>query len=263
MDYEQFTEEVWAHYCQHMRSMPWRDDPSLYNVLVSELMLQQTQVPRVLTKFAEFMSVFPTIESLASASLADVLIVWQGLGYNRRAKYLHEAAKYIVANGQPTDIEGLVKLPGVGKNTAGAIMAYVYNQPVAYIETNIRTVYFHHFYPNDANVSDARLLELVAATVDKEHPREWYWALMDYGAFLKSQGMGRLDVSKHYKKQSALKGSVREVRGQILRALVSGDMTLADLKATLDADGRFTPAFDGLLADGLIEHNDGQVHLTK
>ncbi|OYX38695.1 hypothetical protein B7Z00_01635 [Candidatus Saccharibacteria bacterium 32-50-10] len=138
MDRQEFQDTVWATARELYRAMPWRDDPSLYHVLVSEIMLQQTQVPRVMTKYAEFMRAFPALDSLASASLADVLGVWQGLGYNRRAKYLHLAAKQIVERGEPRTLEELVALPGVGTNTAAAIMNYVYRVPTAYIETNIR-----------------------------------------------------------------------------------------------------------------------------
>lgn len=140
-----FRSRVWDNYDHQRRAMPWRDDHSFYAVLVSELMLQQTQVTRVIPKFHEFMRRFPTIEILADAPLADVLIAWQGLGYNRRAKYLHEAAKAIVLCGVPQTRDELIALPGIGANTAGAIMAYAYNKPEAFVETNIRTVYLHEF----------------------------------------------------------------------------------------------------------------------
>jgi A/G-specific adenine glycosylase len=254
----EFSETVWDHYHAHGRTMPWREDTSFYAVLVSEIMLQQTQVPRVLPKFAEFMAAFPTIQSLAAASLADVLRAWQGLGYNRRAKYLHEAAKIALQAGIPDTMQGLVALPGVGYNTAAAIMNYVYEIPTAYVETNIRTVYFHHFFAGRADVSDAEVLALVDETMDREHPREWFWALMDYGAQLKSEGLGRLDTSKHYKKQSPLAGSVREVRGQIIRALTSRELSEAALREKVVADARFGRALAGLIADGLVTGTDGQ-----
>jgi A/G-specific adenine glycosylase len=145
----EFQEMIWDKARQHYRKMPWRDNTDPYNVLVSELMLQQTQVDRVIPKFELFMLTFPSILSLSKASLADVLIAWNGLGYNRRAKYLHESAKKIVSDFEgkiPQSYEKLTSLPGVGPNTAGAILAYSYNQPVVFIETNIRTVYFHHFF---------------------------------------------------------------------------------------------------------------------
>lgn len=263
MDTRVFQELVWDRAQKLYREMPWRDDPSFYYVLVSELMLQQTQVSRVLVKFDEFMQTFPTIEDLARAPLADVLRVWQGLGYNRRAKFLHEAAKYVVQHGQPTTLDELVKLPGVGRNTAGALMNYVYEVPVAFIETNIRTVYFNHFFENTEAIGDRELQGLVEATMDHEHPREWFYALMDYGAWLKSQGVAMLVYSRHYRKQSPLKGSVREVRGQIIARLSETEYDIDALKDTLAADERFAAALRGLIRDGLIEQHGSVVYLTK
>ncbi len=246
------------------REMPWRQDTRPYYVLVSELMLQQTQVDRVLPKFQAFIRAFPNEQVLAKASLADVLVLWQGLGYNRRAKYLHDAAKKIVAlGGFPDTVDGLLELPGVGKNTAGAILAYSYNYPTLFIETNVRTVYFHHFFSDGNVVDDKQVLELLEQTLDKEHPREFYWALMDYGSWLKRQGIGRIQQSKHYKKQSPLKGSIREVRGEIIRLLTLADSNEAELKSRLPADGRFEQALSGLIRDGLVSEQDSRLHLTK
>jgi A/G-specific adenine glycosylase len=261
-----FQETVWDYFRSHERSMPWRDDPSAYRVLVSELMLQQTQVSRVITKFDEFMTRFPDIVSLANAPLADVLVVWSGLGYNRRAKFLHESAKKIVTDydgALPATHDELVSLPGVGTNTAGAIMTYAYNQPVVYIETNIRTVLFHHFYSDNAcKVGDKELRVLSEQLLDRDHPREWYWALMDYGTHLKKTAGGRLDSSKHYKKQSALVGSLREMRGRILKVLIAGSLTSAELLKAVKADERYDTALNGLMADGMIEQSHERISLT-
>ncbi|MEO5499253.1 MAG: A/G-specific adenine glycosylase [Candidatus Saccharimonadales bacterium] len=263
---DEFQETVWQYYREHGRQMPWREDPSPYKVLVSELMLQQTQVSRVIPKFNAFMYTCPNIAALADKSLAEVLELWSGLGYNRRAKYLHQAAQIVLsdfAGSIPDDFDGLVKLPGIGKNTAGAIMAYAFSQPVVFVETNIRTVYFHHFY-NDAYepISDKQLEALVARTIDHEHPREWYWALMDYGAYLKSTAGGQLSRSKHYVKQSPLKGSLREMRGRIIRVLVVGQLNHDELSEQVDADERFEPALEALLREGMIEKNGPLMGLT-
>lgn len=264
METRLFQELVWVKARELYRDMPWRDEPSFYHVLVSELMLQQTQVSRVLVKFAEFMRAFPTITDLAQAPLADVLRVWQGLGYNRRAKFLHEAAKYVVAHGQPTTREDLEKLPGVGRNTAGALMNYVYEVPTAFVETNIRTVFLNHFFASQKSVADTDILGLVDTTMDREHSRQWFWALMDYGVWLKAQGAGKLDMSRHYRKQSPLKGSVREVRGKIIAYLAAyGNVVLTKLEQDLDADVRFTVALAGLERDGLLTRRGEMVHLTK
>lgn len=217
-------------------------------------MLQQTQVARVIPKFEAFIARFPSERELAQASLADVLALWQGLGYNRRAKFLHQAARQIVELGAfPDTYDGLVALPGVGKNTAGALLAYAYNQPALFVETNVRTVYLHHLFAGEVGVSDAEILARLANTIDHEHPREWYWALMDYGAWLKSQGVRNNAASKSYKKQSPLKGSVREIRGQIVKVLSQrGEMSETELQALVTYDERYLLARDGLVADGLV-----------
>lgn len=267
MTNSEFQELVWDNGQTLYRDMPWRRDTRPYYVLVSEIMLQQTQVERVIPKFEAFIARFPDVKTLAAAPLADVLIAWNGLGYNRRAKFLHEAAKKIMNDFKgvfPDTYEQLVTLPGVGANTAGALLAYSFNIDRPFIETNVRTVYFHHYFDDNALVSDKELREVVAQTLDAEHPREWYWALMDYGSYLKRQGVGKIDKSKHYKKQSALKGSVREVRGQIIRALTSAPSDESSLRLQLKADERFPVALAGLLRDGLVlQHPDGRLLLAS
>lgn len=262
----EFIELIWEKGRELYRSMPWRDDTRPYYVLVSELMLQQTQVDRVIPKFNAFIARFPDEQSLAAAPLADVLTLWNGLGYNRRAKYLHESAKKIVADFSgsfPQDHADILSLPGVGPGTAGAIMTYAFNRPVVFIETNVRTVYFHHFFDDGDKVSDAQLRPAIERTLDQDHPREFYWALMDYGTWLKKNGAGRITQSKHYKKQSPLKGSVRELRGLIIKQLAAGDIPLVDLRQQYADDERFTAALAGLLADGLVSETNKILHLTK
>ena len=262
----EFQELLWQKANELYRDMPWREDTRPYYVLVSEIMLQQTQVDRVRIKFAAFITVFPDIGSLARASLSEVLVLWSGLGYNRRAKFLHEAAKKIqeaYGGTFPSTLESLVTLPGVGPNTAGAILAYSFNQPVVFVETNVRTVLFHHFYEDQTSVSDKELRLKLAELIDTEHPREFYWGLMDYGSWLKRQGAGRLTQSSHYKKQAPLKGSVREIRGLILKALVAGDLSSSELLAHIPNDDRYEPAMKGLLHDELVEQTNGRFHLTR
>lgn len=264
MKNEEFVELVWQKGRELYRDMPWREDTRPYYVLVSELMLQQTQVDRVIPKFQTFITKFPNEESLASTSLADVLREWQGLGYNRRAKFLHEAAKTVVTLGSfPDSFDDLIKLPGVGKNTAGAILAYSLNEPSIFIETNIRTVYIHHFFADNFDVNDQEIIEKLEQTLDQEHPREFYWALMDYGSYLKRNGIKNISQSKHYKKQAPLKGSIREVRGRIVAALSGSDLSPTVLKKITQADERFQRALDGLVHDGLISETNGTFHLTK
>lgn len=262
---EDFIQIVWEKGRELYREMPWREDTRPYYVLVSELMLQQTQVDRVVPKFEAFIAAFPDAQTLADSSLAEVLQLWQGLGYNRRAKYLHDAAKMIVNDFDgrfPDTKDELLRLPGVGPNTAGAILNYAYDTAEPFIETNVRTVYFHHFYPDGEVVSDTELVSLVARTIDQQHPCEFYWALMDYGSWLKRQGAGRLRQSSHYKKQSPLKGSVREVRGQIIRTLTKGDVEIDELQQLYVDDERFETALAGLIRDGLVMQQGEMLHLS-
>ncbi|TAH33024.1 A/G-specific adenine glycosylase [Candidatus Saccharibacteria bacterium] len=246
------------------REMPWRTDPSPYRVLVSELMLQQTQVSRVVPKFENFMRLFPNVEALAGSSLDQVLIAWSGLGYNRRAKFLWQAALEVMLRFDgdlPDDLKALTSLPGIGPNTGAAILNYAYEIPTAFVETNIRTVYFHHFFQNQTDIADRDLLEVVERTMDREHPREFFWALMDYGSYLKSSHGARLDQSRHYKKQAPLKGSVREMRGRIIRELTTRPLMPEALKRAVLADDRFEPALADLESEGLVEAYRGQWRL--
>ncbi len=261
-----FQDTVLRYYADHGRhDMPWRLEPSPYYVLVSEIMLQQTQVERVIPKFNEFIAWFPDIPALAAAELSDVLRLWSGLGYNRRAKFLWQAARMVVEqyDGVPPDTrEALVTLPGVGQNTAGAILAYAFNQPSLFVETNIRTVFFHHFFIGVTEVHDTEIIDLLNQTLPAHDPRKWYWALMDYGTHLKKTAGGKLGLSKHYKKQSALSGSLREMRGRILRALISGSYTNQELQHTVLADDRYEPALSALIAENMVVSDGDVIRLT-
>jgi len=257
----QFQEIVWEYYRAHQRkNLPWRQNINDinfgYRVLVSEMMLQQTQVNRVVDKFNQWMEVFPTISNLANASFDEVLSAWSGLGYNRRAKYLQESAIIILSEpgGQiPREISKLVALPGVGQATAAAIVVYAFNLPLVFIETNIRTVFIHHFFPDIAQVSDAQLVPLIEQSMDKENPREWYWALMDYGSFLK-QSVGNVSQnSKHYKKQSRFEGSARQLRGSVLKLLLIKERTLRDLQESTFYDERLETILATLEGEKLIK----------
>lgn len=223
---QKFQKEIYRNYRLHGRRFPWRDTTDPYKIMVSEVMLQQTQTARVVEKYKSFLKKFPTVKKLAAAPLSDVLVEWQGLGYNRRGKALHDAAKMIVreyGGRVPRPPEALVKLPGIGPYTAGAIRAFAFNEPSAFIETNIRTVYLHFFFSDrQLSVHDNELLELIEQTCDTKNPRDWYQALMDYGAWLKEQGIKLNSKSRHYTRQSTFEGSDRQIRGAILRELSKG-----------------------------------------
>jgi len=260
----QFSEDVWDYYACHARVMPWRTidmdgTVNAYHVFVSEVMLQQTQVQRVIPKFELFISVFPTIHDLARASLGDVVRQWQGLGYNRRAKFLWESARIIsdrYAGKVPSKEKELVALPGIGKNTAAAILCYAHNTPVTFIETNIRTVYIHAFFDDCYDVDDAAILALVEKTCDRHDPRNWYWALMDYGAFLKNTVGNKSRQSKSYTVQSAFEGSLRQIRGQVLSLLSQSGHSLGSIQSII-ADARLMSVMQSLEKEGFIKkHNN-------
>jgi A/G-specific adenine glycosylase len=239
--------------------LPWRLTTDPYEIMVSELMLQQTQVSRVIPKYHEFLKRFPTTQSLAAASLGDVLRAWQGLGYNRRAKFLWQAAQQIGGK-FPDTLEGLVALPGIGKNTAGAILAYAYNRPSVFVETNVRTVYIHHFFHDAGGVNDKEIEELVVQTIT-DNPRGFYWSLMDYGTYLKQTVGNKNTQSKHYAKQSPFEGSRRQVRGAVLRTLASRGYSADQLAAHIN-DQRTHEIIAELTAEGFIAKTDNIYHLA-
>lgn len=269
-----FIKTVYDYYNKSGRhDLPWRNTTDPYKIAVSEVMLQQTQAGRVVGKYQEFLKVFPTVHSLASAPLQQVLLLWSGLGYNRRARFLQQMAQAVVFEYKgvfPKNFNQLLQLPGVGHYTAGAISAFAYNIPVAIIETNIRTVYLHHFpkvlreSKDILKVNDKELLPLIQATIDRENPRLWYWALMDYGSFLKTQGVRIHRSSSHYKKQSAFKGSLREVRGKIIKTLTTQSATVGQLqKITAFDKERIAEAVTILIQEGLVSKKGRQLAISN
>lgn len=220
---QNFQDFIWDFYKKNKRQMIWRDEITPYNIVVSEIMLQQTQVPRVMQKYIEWMNIFPDFKSLAQADLVDVLKAWQGMGYNRRGKYLQQIAQKVVneyKENLPDDPKILETFPGLGHATANSIVAFAFNKPVVFIETNIRRVYIHHFFQDKEGVHDKEIFTLVAETVDQKNPREWYYALMDYGTMLAKIVKNPNRKSKHYVKQSKFEGSKRQIRGELLRQVL-------------------------------------------
>lgn len=257
-----FINTVYSYYQENKRVFSWREHITPYRVFVSEVMLQQTQTYRVEPKFNEFVENFNSFEELADADFAQVLLYWKGLGYNRRALNLQKAARMIVdqhSGALPNDEQALDDLPGIGAATAASIACYAFNQPTVFIETNIRTVYIYHFFPGRTDVHDNELRPLVAQTVDAHQPREWYYALMDYGVHLKKTVGNVSRSSKHYTKQSTFEGSNRQLRGKILDVLlqqkVSTQQYLAEL--LMEDDQRIQKALEELITEGLIKrHNN-------
>lgn len=220
---KKFQKTIYDFYRENRRDFAWRRTTNPYRILVSEIMLQQTQTERVKTKYVEFLKAFPNFKSLAEAPLHKLLSVWQGMGYNRRALSLQHTAQRIMNEFKgklPSDPTILVTLKGIGLNTAGSIAAFAFNSPAIFIETNIRTVFIHYFFPNKKEVLDDELLPLIEQTLDTTNPREWYYALMDYGVQLKKLYKNPSRRSKHHTKQSKFEGSDRQIRGAILKMVL-------------------------------------------
>lgn len=227
------------------RDLPWRRTYDPYAIWISEVMLQQTQVSRVDGRWQRWLERFPTVDALAAAAPSDVLEEWQGLGYNRRALSVHRAAQAISEAGGvfPQDPKELVKLPGIGPATAAGIRAFAFNLHGVYLETNVRTVFLHELYPQAEGVPDSELVPLVELTcpasvtdaVDADSaanvanadataeltPRSWYYALLDYGAYLKKTIPNPSRRSKSHVKQSRFEGSHRQKRAELLRVLLA------------------------------------------
>lgn len=222
-----FRRTLLTYHTRHGRHhLPWRKTTNPYRILVSEVMLQQTQVERVVPYYTHFLKQFPTVRALVNSSLEEVLRAWQGLGYNRRAKMLHDAAKQVVqehGGRMPTRYEALVALPGVGDYTAKAVRTFAYHEKEFLIETNVRSVFIHHFFPKKQRVTDKEILRMVEETFPARiHPARWYAAIMDYGTHLKKQVKNPSRKSAAHVRQSPFKGSRREIRGAILRAHLHG-----------------------------------------
>lgn len=267
MNVASFRKVVWAHYKKHSRhELPWRppslkllkgkEDETLYHVLVSEIMLQQTQVERVIPFYTKFIKEFSTAKKLAAAPLSDVLKTWQGLGYNRRAKMLHQAAKKLSATRFDLVAE-LEKLPGVGPYTARAVATFAWNEDTVFVETNIRTAVIHHFFPRRSGVTDTELAEVLRQLLPKGKAREWYSALMDYGAYLKKSGVKVNTKSTSYAQQSKFAGSLREARGALLREITKGITSRTHLINLLGPSRRaqMITALKALMKEGLINGN--------
>lgn len=252
-----FTRILYDYYHQFGRSFPWRQTSDPYAILVSEVMLQQTQTERVIYKFKEFMGRFPVIDMLAAASIEELLVVWQGMGYNKRVLYLREAAKCIVrghGGRVPDDPALLVRLPGLGPSTAASVAAFAFNRPVAFIETNIRSVVIFYFFPEAETVTDREILPWVTTLLDRENPRKWYSAIMDYGVMLKGKFPHVTKRSAHYVRQSPFAGSDRQLRGVLLKLfLEEKSQGKHDLLARLNIPAkRISHVLDGLVKDGFL-----------
>ncbi|OHA67256.1 MAG: hypothetical protein A3C82_00105 [Candidatus Wildermuthbacteria bacterium RIFCSPHIGHO2_02_FULL_47_12] len=298
----EFQKYILSWYKTHRRNLPWRNTRDPYKILISEVMLQQTQVARVLPKYKEFLQKFPTLEKLAQASDKTLLKVWQGLGYWRRAKYLKETAHMLVkakamnlqtsprrpastvsAKGGvagrehrlanfagnlnsrsfkiplPSDLE---ILPGIGPYTARALACFAFGSTEAFLDTNIRRVYLHFFFPKRKDVPDTKIFPIAQKAVWNKNAKEWHYALFDYGAtVLKDKKINKR--SRHYAKQSKFEGSFRSFRTKVMRFLLDQQDQIATksrIKRLLkEAQSPYTSEkiLAALEKDGLIKKRKG------
>lgn len=274
------TGEVLAWGLPRLRDLPWRTTRDPWEVLVSEVMLQQTQVARVVPKWRAFLEVFPTTAACAGAPLGDVLRQWQGLGYPRRARNLHATAIAVEAAGAfPDTLDGLLALPGVGQYTARALLAFAFERPAAVVDTNIARVL--------ARCAGRRLTarEAQAAADDAlavDHPWAWNQCVMDLGATVCTAGTpdcascplqrscrwrgtgpdpaaGSAGVSR---RQGRFDGSDRQARGLLLRRLGDGAIPSADAAAVMQRDDEVAARLvDDLVREGLVRRSGRRLSL--
>jgi len=250
------------------RDLPWRRTEDPYHIFISEIMLQQTQVERVGDKYCEFIRQFPSFGSLAEASLQDVLAGWQGLGYNKRALNLKKSAEIIETRFRgrlPSEPKVLQELPGIGQATASSIAAFAFNRPVVFIEINIRCVFLYFFFREHSNVSDRDVLPLVRKTLPVHSPRRWYSALMDYGSMLRKNYPDLIQQSRHYHRQARFAGSDRQIRGRLLRLLLSqGTQSYHQLSTVLGIeDKRLQLILNKLMSEGFIVTNKNMICISQ
>lgn len=259
MNTQDFVKTIKDFSMANRRDLEWRRQITPYRVVVSEIMLQQTQVARVAIKFPLFIETFPSFESLAEAPPAAVLAQWQGMGYNRRGLYLKKIAEKTVkefGGALPNDPTILETFPGIGPATARSIVAFAFNTPGVFIETNIRRVFIHFFFEDREGIHDKEILPFVEETLDIQNPREWYYALMDYGSILAKTVANPNRRSKHYTKQSAFEGSARRIRGIILRTLLQEKQMPKNKLKVICGDDRFDAIVATLITEGFIREDD-------
>lgn len=263
---QRFNKDLYQAAKQINKNYPWRANRTPYRVLVAELMLQQTQADRVAPLYRRFLAAFPSIKKLAHAEQREVIAHWQGLGYNRRALFLHRLASIVHkerAGRIPRTQKELIALPGIGAYTSRSILVFAHNQPEVFIETNIRSMFLYFFTPLQRTYSDEELLVHIEATIDRNNPRRWYEALMDVGSVLKKHVPKLNTFSQHYQKQSKFEGSFRQKRGLILKQLLhAGEMSKTSLQKQLHIKpAELEKVLLSLTADAFIENSNGRVRL--
>jgi A/G-specific adenine glycosylase len=267
--YEAFIRTILGFYEAHGRRFDWRETSDPYRILLSEVMLQQTQTIRVIPKYVLFLSLWPTFKDLSQAPLDQLLFHWKGLGYNRRALNLRKSAMVSERWGWtlPKEQDELRSLPGVGKATAAAIGAFSYHERTIYLETNIRRVLLHCFYPDQEGVKDKELESLLAHLVQRvEDPKQWYYALMDFGVLLKGLIPNSNVRSAHYTKQAKFENSNRQIRGQLIHLLADTGAKEQDQVTSLLSrfeEERVMYCLVQLVKEGFVEETEGTYRIAK
>ena len=241
---------------KNQRILPFRTDPSPYHVWLSEIMLQQTRVSAALPYYERFLAALPDIPALAGCEEEKLHKLWEGLGYYSRVRNLQKAAKIVCAQygGQlPADYNALLALPGIGPSTSAGVRIFAFRQPDMYLETNVRAVFIHELFPGRESVADKELVSLVEATCPQDaRVRAWYYALLDYGAYLKKTMPNPTRRSKHYTRQSKFEGSHRQKRAYLLRRVIDDALSTEDLARDLAqserASGRQEPSVEEVRA---------------
>ena len=252
-------------YAAHGRDLPWRRTTDPYAILVSEVMLQQTQAPRVIPKFAAFLEAYPRLEDLAEAPLDEVLRLWRGLGYNSRARRLRDCAEVAAAvvggpAGLPRSFDGLRILPGIGPYTARAVLIFAYNDDLAAVDANVRRVLTHELDLPPA-LNDRGLQMIAEVVLPRGRSRDWHNALMDYGALvLTARATGIAPRTR----QGAFVGSRRWYRSLLLQALLDrGPQRLDQLAVALDVTPDVAAELADLLTrDGLVRRDGDCVRVA-
>lgn len=260
---EQFQKKVFSFYQEQKRDLPWRKTTDPYKILLSEFMLQQTQVVRVVPFYTRWIAKWSTIHALASASRTEVLQLWMGLGYNTRAVHLHNAAQKIVEDFNGDVLKAMKhyeELPGIGRYTSHAVQIFSANDDLVTVDTNIRRIFIHEFQLSE-NVSDTVLWKLAEQCLPKGKSRDWHNALMDYGTLVVTSIKTGI---KPKTQQNSFKGSDRQIRSQILRLLLKKDILVHDLYNLIHIEQpRLKKILEKMKKEDLIEMKKGLVHLHE
>jgi A/G-specific adenine glycosylase len=260
---QEFQKKVLSFYKKNGRMLPWRETTDPYKILLSELMLQQTQVNRVIRYYESWIARWPTIHALASASRVEVLQAWMGLGYNTRAMNLHKAARKIVTQFDSDVLEAMrqyKEIPGVGRYTSQAVQIFATNADLVTVDTNIRRIFIKEFHLPET-VSDKELWMLAERCLPNGRSREWHNALMDYGALhLTAQKTG----IKSKTRQSRFEGSDRQLRARIIRILLQNDESLMNISRILNVERTWLQRIlEKLISEDIILKKNNRYYLKE